>query len=106
MSEEDALLSAIAADPDEDTPRLVYADWLDEHDRHARAEFIRLQIDMARKEALLDFRQLADVEARNAELYKVHRREFLGPLVALPDGAVTGFAAGSCKLSTSPSTIS
>ena len=29
--EERALLSAIIADPDDDTARLVYADWLDEH---------------------------------------------------------------------------
>jgi uncharacterized protein (TIGR02996 family) len=41
-----AFLRAIAANPDEDTPRLAYADWLDENgsteaDR-ARAEFIRL----------------------------------------------------------------
>jgi uncharacterized protein (TIGR02996 family) len=31
MSDETALLRAIAAHPDEDTPRLAYADWLDEH---------------------------------------------------------------------------
>jgi len=44
MSDEDALLAAIIADPDEDTPRLVYADWLDENGQEERAEFIRLQI--------------------------------------------------------------
>src|SRR6266508_240747 len=44
MSEEDALLAAIYANPDDDTPRLVYADWLDEHDQPERAEFIRAQI--------------------------------------------------------------
>jgi uncharacterized protein (TIGR02996 family) len=31
MSDEAALLRAVAAHPDEDTPRLAYADWLDEH---------------------------------------------------------------------------
>lgn len=31
MTDEDALLAAIAARPLEDTPRLAYADWLDEH---------------------------------------------------------------------------
>lgn len=31
MSDRAALLAAIIANPDEDTPRLVYADWLDEH---------------------------------------------------------------------------
>ena len=29
--------------PDDDAPRLVYADWLEEHDDPERAEFIRLQ---------------------------------------------------------------
>jgi uncharacterized protein (TIGR02996 family) len=43
MSDPDALLSAITANPDEDTPRLVYADWLDEHGEAERAEFIRVQ---------------------------------------------------------------
>jgi uncharacterized protein (TIGR02996 family) len=45
MSDEEcALLAAVAAAPDDDVPRLVYADWLDEHDRPERAEFVRLQI--------------------------------------------------------------
>src|SRR5262245_61645453 len=45
-----ALYRAILAHPDEDTPRLVYADWLDENGDAAdrrRAEFIRLQIRLA-----------------------------------------------------------
>ena len=37
-----ALLAGICANPDELTPRLVYADWLEEHDQPERAEFIRL----------------------------------------------------------------
>lgn len=44
MSDGDALLRAILAQPDEDTPRLMYADWLDENGQPDRAEFIRLQI--------------------------------------------------------------
>lgn len=48
---EAALLRAIAAAPDEDTPRLVYADYLDEQGdpaRAARAEFIRAHIRLER----------------------------------------------------------
>jgi uncharacterized protein (TIGR02996 family) len=48
MSDRDALLAAIRAQPDEDTPRLVYADWLDENDRPERAAFIRAQVELAR----------------------------------------------------------
>ena len=44
----DALLRAVLAAPDDDAPRLIYADWLDEHGDPARAEFIRVQIELAR----------------------------------------------------------
>jgi uncharacterized protein (TIGR02996 family) len=53
MSERDALYAAILANPDDDTPRLVYADWLDENgddNDRARARFIRLQCDANRHE--------------------------------------------------------
>ena len=43
MNDGDALLAAIIANPDDDTPRLVYADWLDENGQPERAEFIRIQ---------------------------------------------------------------
>jgi uncharacterized protein (TIGR02996 family) len=51
MTDRQALLRAVAANPDEDTPRLMYADLLDElggEANAARARFIRLQIDLAR----------------------------------------------------------
>lgn len=48
MTDHDALLRAILAAPHEDTPRLVYADWLQEHSHDARAEFIRVQVEMAK----------------------------------------------------------
>jgi uncharacterized protein (TIGR02996 family) len=57
MNEERALLKAIIAQPDEDTARLVYADWLDENrpdavpspssGPSARAEYIRVQCRLA-----------------------------------------------------------
>ncbi len=43
-----AFLKAIIAKPDEDTPRLAYADWCDECGQTERAEFIRVQIELAR----------------------------------------------------------
>ncbi len=46
----DALLAAVAADPDADLPRLVYADWLDDHGEPDRAEFIRLQCQTAKSD--------------------------------------------------------
>lgn len=50
MSDENALLAAIAAHPLDDTPRLVFADWLDERGDPAdvaKAEFIRVQCELA-----------------------------------------------------------
>lgn len=47
MSDEKALLAAIWEHPHEDTPRLMYADWLDEHDQAPRAELIRVQVELA-----------------------------------------------------------
>jgi uncharacterized protein (TIGR02996 family) len=42
MTERDALLRAVCENPDDNLPRLVLADWLDEHDEPERAEFIRI----------------------------------------------------------------
>jgi uncharacterized protein (TIGR02996 family) len=44
MNLEEALLQAIHDSPGDDTPRLVLADWLEEHDQHQRAELLRLQV--------------------------------------------------------------
>ena len=51
MSDEAAFLRAICEHPDEDTPRLVFADWLDEQGDDANAawaELIRVQVPLAR----------------------------------------------------------
>src|SRR5262245_51649996 len=48
MSDHDALLAAICDQPDEDTPRLALADWLEENNQPERAAFIRAQIELAR----------------------------------------------------------
>src|SRR5437868_501901 len=47
MSDEAALLGAINAHPGEDTPRLIYADWLEENDAPIQADFIRTQCRLA-----------------------------------------------------------
>ena len=48
MSDREALLRVIGENPDDDAPRLVYADWLDEHGDPRQAEFIRVQCELAR----------------------------------------------------------
>src|SRR5947209_2547225 len=48
MSERQALLRAVAETPDDDAPRLVYADWLEEHGEPDQAELIRVSCQLAR----------------------------------------------------------
>jgi uncharacterized protein (TIGR02996 family) len=48
VTHDDAFLQAILESPDDDTPRLIYADWLDEHGEPDRAEFIHMQGLLAR----------------------------------------------------------
>jgi uncharacterized protein (TIGR02996 family) len=52
--EADAFLDAIFDHPDDDTPRLVYADWLQEHGQENYAQFIRLQCAAAREKPWSD----------------------------------------------------
>lgn len=50
-ADERAMLAAVCADPGDDTVRLAYADWLDERGQPGdadRAEFIRVQVELAR----------------------------------------------------------
>ena len=46
MNTEGALLQMILEEPDDDAPRLVYADWLEEHG-DPRGEFIQVQCALA-----------------------------------------------------------
>jgi uncharacterized protein (TIGR02996 family) len=48
MNDHDALLRAIGEHPEEDTPRLMYADWLEENGQPERADFVRAQVELAR----------------------------------------------------------
>lgn len=45
MDQQEAFLRAIAAAPDDDVTRLVYADWLEEHGELRKAEFLRLECE-------------------------------------------------------------
>jgi uncharacterized protein (TIGR02996 family) len=90
MSDEAALLRAIGAHPDEDTPRLMYADWLDEHGRAERAEYIRVQIARLRK--LATGEDDAHLYNREVELYRAHAAQWLREL--MPPGYAPAIVAG------------
>jgi uncharacterized protein (TIGR02996 family) len=83
VDERRALMGAIIANPDEDTPRLVFADWLDEHgDEHdrARAAFIRLQVEAARLPE--GDKRRKKLEGSTGALADEHHEAWLAPLAA------------------------
>jgi uncharacterized protein (TIGR02996 family) len=72
--QEEAFLADIREHADDDGPRVIYADWLEENGNPDRAEHIRLECELARradgdprKEALLD---------RRLELLRAHLKEW------------------------------
>ncbi len=78
MTNADAFLAAVIADPDADGPRLAYADWLDERHDAARAEFIRVQCTLAKVDE--NNRDIHPLAAREQNLLKRHCDEWLRPL--------------------------
>jgi uncharacterized protein (TIGR02996 family) len=83
-------LTAICARPADDTPRLVYADWLDDHGDPARAEFIRLQVELAR--GSLPHRHPSRYRAE--DLRKAHGAAWKAELPRLPKVDWGPFARG------------
>jgi uncharacterized protein (TIGR02996 family) len=80
MNDQQALLAAVRESPEDDLPRLAFADWCDEHGLQPRAEFIRAQIDADRLDEP-DPHRLA-LEDRADELLAEHRDEWLGSAAA------------------------
>lgn len=86
LSQHEAFLRAIFDAPDDDTPRLVYADFLQENGEDLRAELIRVQCEMARVELSDDaesrqrFERLARQQDEIAKRYPspvfAHKRGF------------------------------
>ena len=76
MSDRAALVSAILNSPADDTPRLVFADWLDEHDEPERAEFVRCQIEAAKLPD--DKRDESKPAKRAAALLEEHEKKWRG----------------------------
>jgi uncharacterized protein (TIGR02996 family) len=71
-------LRAVGAAGDDSLPRLVHADWLDEHGQSARAEFIRTQCALAAADLPADRRRV--LELRERELLDEHRQAWIDAL--------------------------
>jgi uncharacterized protein (TIGR02996 family) len=74
VSEEAAFHAQMAADPSDDTTRLVYADWLDEHDRPEQAARLRWSIGLRRH-----------IRARRGQGYDGDTNSGTGVLSTLPN---------------------
>jgi uncharacterized protein (TIGR02996 family) len=73
----EALMQAILDAPEDDSLRLVYADWLDEHGDAERAEFIRVQIELA---TLPRHERRAVLGKRAKELLARNEEEWVRPI--------------------------
>jgi uncharacterized protein (TIGR02996 family) len=81
MSLQSAFLRAILDDPEDDAPRLVFADWLEEHGDSDRAEFIRTQVTLAQLPLHAPGRTA--LAAREEALLQEHSRRWADPLRGL-----------------------
>src|SRR5262245_37162751 len=77
MAVEEGFLQAILKAPDDDAPRLIYADWLEERG-DPRGEFIRIQCELARMSEGGQYR--AALVEREKKLLAENEEEWLGPL--------------------------
>ena len=130
MTPADELLAQILAEPERDDLRLIFADWLEENDQAERAEFIRVQLEIARTEvsvyvkgesnALLekmrsklqsdiDTDRIKDLRRRERELLAYHYESVMGNLPGkdvrpfyLPGHAEYGIRLSNGKDSTPP----
>ncbi len=92
ISTQSDFLQTIVASPDDDAPRLVFADWLEESGDADRAEFIRLQCELARLPAN-DLRQEC-LKEREQELLLAHMVEWQSDLPQLEGVDWGGFDRG------------
>jgi uncharacterized protein (TIGR02996 family) len=83
-----AFLRDIKENPEDDTPRLILADWLEEHGDEAdvaRAEFIRLQCQVARLP--VEGLEAKSLQEKAKELSRRHCTAWLGPLLEVMEKA-------------------
>ena len=101
--QQQVLLRGILDNPDEDSPRLVYADWLEAHGDPDRAAFIRVQCRLAVREQFADVPYGDPDWNQNYELWKANGERWAAELPALPgvgygfNHAFRGFPLVQCR---------
>jgi uncharacterized protein (TIGR02996 family) len=92
MTQDEAFLQAIIESPEDDAPRLVYADYLEEHGQAARAEFIRLQCELAKRPQGDGSNEALAI--RGEEIFTEYGNEWLRPLQDLGEDLYFEFHRG------------
>src|SRR5262249_25245959 len=80
---EEGILADVREYPDDDAPRLIYADWLDDHGQHERAELVRVQCELAR--ATTGGPALLELRRREGELLGEHGAAWAAPVAEVAD---------------------
>jgi uncharacterized protein (TIGR02996 family) len=86
--EERALLAAVCDAPEDDLPRLAYADWLDDHGDEVRAGFIRAQVELARLPSW--DRKAEALRKKTEKLSRGNLAAWYVPLMEATKGEVSG----------------
>ncbi len=92
MDHEQAFLQAICEAPEDDTPRLVYADWLEENGKADHADFIRTQLRLAQTPEYE--RSWQEIHHRSRSAHDVNVLRILPPLPAGVHWAQSNFRRG------------
>lgn len=88
MAKEDELLKAVLDSPDDDAPRLAYADWCEQQSdpqTRARGEFIRAQITLVNLGQGMPHEQKFELGYREETLERDYRLAWAGSLATLVD---------------------
>ena len=81
LSEQESLLAAVFDEPDDDTVRLVYADWLEENEQPDQAAFLRMSVAYSRSEMFTEDNLRLWNEIQPVwEGFRDHHPEIFGPL--------------------------
>lgn len=68
----EAFIKDIAENLYDDTPRLIFADWLEDHGEHEYAEFIRVQVELEPMRDQYEIPRAAELHQREDELRQDH----------------------------------
>src|SRR5262249_42018480 len=71
-------LDNMISNTEDDAPRLIFTDWLDENGQNERAEFIRVQVELERLP--LDAPGRQELEDRAADLLTQFEERWLAPV--------------------------